>query len=35
VLRARIVSSGDVAKAYTVRGVHLTKDALAASGRWR
>ena len=30
VLRARIVLSGEVAKAYTVRGVHLTKGALAA-----
>jgi large subunit ribosomal protein L15 len=30
VIRARIVSSGGVAKAYTVRGVHLTKGALVA-----
>ncbi len=30
VVRARIVSSGEVGKAYTVRGVHLTKGALAA-----
>lgn len=30
VLRARIVSSGGVAKAFTVKGVHLTKGALAA-----
>jgi large subunit ribosomal protein L15 len=30
VLRARIVASGEVAKAYTVRGVHLTKGALVA-----
>jgi large subunit ribosomal protein L15 len=30
VLRARIVSSGAVAKAYTVKGVHVTKGARAA-----
>ena len=30
VLRARIVSSGGVAKAYTVKGVHVTKGARAA-----
>ncbi len=30
VLRARIVASGSVSKAFTVRGVHLTKGALAA-----
>jgi large subunit ribosomal protein L15 len=29
-LRARIVSSGAVAKAYTVKGVHVTKGARAA-----
>ena len=29
-LRARIVSSGEVGKAFTVRGVHLTKGARAA-----
>ena len=28
--RARIVASGQVSKAFTVRGVHLTKGALAA-----
>ncbi len=30
VVRARIVSSGGVTKAFTVQGVHLTKGALAA-----
>lgn len=30
VLRARIVASGEVSKVFTVRGVHLTKGALAA-----
>lgn len=30
VLRARIVSSGAVAKAYTVKGVHVTKGARTA-----
>jgi large subunit ribosomal protein L15 len=29
-LRARVVSSGGVAKAFTVKGVHLTKGARAA-----
>jgi large subunit ribosomal protein L15 len=30
VLRARVMSSGKVEKAYTVRGIHLTKGARAA-----
>ncbi|MGE0114343.1 MAG: 50S ribosomal protein L15 [Steroidobacteraceae bacterium] len=30
VLRARIVASGTIGKAFTVRGLHLTKGALAA-----
>jgi len=30
VLRARVMSSGKVDKAYTVRGIHLTKGARAA-----
>lgn len=29
-LRARVVSSGGVSKAFTVKGVHLTKGARAA-----
>jgi large subunit ribosomal protein L15 len=30
VVRARIVASGEVSRAYTVRGVHLTKGAMVA-----